>query len=960
MRHASLLLLLLTVASPSVVSAQISADGSIRGTVTDQQRAVMPGVTITLTGTGTSVAGRDVTVTDLDGTYRFPNVRPGEYFVTAELQGFTKLVRHNIVIRAGLNVAIDLTMSVGSMTETIEVKAETPLLETETAQQAMNIDGELKRRLPLSAGRDWNDILTLIPGTVGTNGAGLSMHGSVYESHVMQIDGADMAPSGQNLTSLMNLSAEAFQDVQVKAAGMNASSPLGLGAVINVATRSGTNTIRGAAGAVYQYENWYDRGDRTGTISAGNRVQPDGAIGGPIVKDKWFWFGSYRYTSTNTGIARSAAEIDLYRKLKPDFQPFNFETKASYYFVKGTGQLNRNHRVQAFYQYDTTPSRSGSFNLLHPMVVVETGGPGYSAMFNSVWSSSFTTRVNASYNNKKIDIDLLDYSQPARPIYESVFRSGSTLQGRTLLAWMDNSGQTAFLQPYEKATISADATWYKRGWLGTHEVQIGLYAQPMLHVEIDNKYPANGFIQEAMVLNDPTDPTKGFRPFLRSYRDRDELKFQYKDGSDYAVYLQDNWRPTNRLTVNAGVRLDRIEWTDKIFNVLTQRSVEVGPRFGAVYSLTADRKNILRGSWSIIHQAPSGNYAPDASGQNFAGSRVEYDLDLNGTFETVFESPGRTVANATRVVDETYHQPYTRELVLGYRRQFRGLLAVDLGFVQREFKDRATAVEYNAIYEQNVFKGYRDETANMLYMVQNNKWNWPVYRALELSLTKQTQKLQIIASYTRQFRHLEGTWQPNDPAAIVQPEVFPTDRAVGRSQTTPNNIGEANSLTTGNLFPDIWGNMWQDHVVRIAGNWMAPWGLVVANNYIYQSGPWSGPIFTRIAAADPQYGPATLRLSNGRAVQNPLATTIRFVGPTRGDGQFTPEPLHVWNLRLGKDFQLPRSRRLELALDIFNVANFNKETGFAAGHNQDFSLNFRKTQGTQPPRTFLVSTRLQF
>jgi hypothetical protein len=246
MRRALLVLLLLALGTPDVARAQISADGSIRGRVLDVQGSVVPGATVTLTGTGTSVAGHLTTVSDTEGSYRFPNVRPGDYALAAELPGFARLVRHNIVVRTGLNLAIDLVMQVGNMTETVDVRAETPMLETETAQQAVNIDGELKRRLPLSAGRDWADILTLIPGTVGTNGGGISMHGSVYESHIMQIDGADMAPSGQNYTQLMQLSAEAFQDVQVKAAGMNASSPLGLGAVINVATRSGTNRLSGA------------------------------------------------------------------------------------------------------------------------------------------------------------------------------------------------------------------------------------------------------------------------------------------------------------------------------------------------------------------------------------------------------------------------------------------------------------------------------------------------------------------------------------------------------------------------------------------------------------------------------------------------------------------------------------------------------------------------------------------
>ena len=762
----------------------------------------------------------------------------------------------------------------------------------------------------------------------------------------------------------MNLSPEAFQDVQVKSAGMNASSPLGLGAVINVATQSGTNTIKGAAGMVFQSADWYHRGDRTGTINNGERIQPDMGAGGPIVKDKWFWYGSYRYISTDFGVSRSADEITLYRQLKSDYEPFNSISTAHNYFGKVTGRLGRNHQMQAFYQYDETPSRGAGFNHLNRMSVTEVGGPGYSVSMNSVWSSNFTTRMNASYNSKKIDIDLLNYDSPAKPIYQSILRSGNTWQGQTLLAYLDNSGQTAFLQPYEKVTISADATYYKRGWLGTHAIEAGIYAQPYLHIEIQNFYPADGFLQEAQVLIDPANPAAGYRPFSRFYRDRDHLTFQAKDGSDYGFYLQDNWKPNGRLTINAGVRLDRVQWTDKIFDIETQKSIDIGPRFGAVYSLDKDRKNILRGSFAIIHDGPSGNYAPDASGQNFAGSRTEYDLDLDGTFETVFTSPGLTTTTKNRVIDESYHQAYVREYVLGYRRQLPGLGAVDIGVIRREFRDRATAVEYNAIYENDVFLGYRDVDFNQLYQVQNNRWNWPVYKAIELSLTKQTRRMQVIASYTRQFRHLEGTWQPGDPAAILQPDAFATDKAVGRSRGNPNQTTEANSLSGSHMTPDIFGNMWQDHVAKAAFNWFAPWGIVIANNYIFNSGPWSGPIYTPLPAADPQYGPATVSITNNagvtRTVANPLATLNRFAFATRGEGQFTPQGIHVWNVRLGRDFTLRDGRRLEAAMDIYNVANFNRETGFASGFNMTNSLNYRRTQGTQAPRSFQGSIRVVF
>lgn len=966
MRRAFLVLVLLTLSLtfPAIAAAQISADGSIRGLVTDSHGAILPGVLVTLAGTGTSVSGQWTTTTDIEGVYRFPNVRPGDYVVSAELQGFSKMVRPGIVMRAGLNLSIDLTLQVGQMTETVQVTADAPLLESESSQQAINLDGELKRRLPLSASRDWNDILVLLPGAVGTNGAGLSVHGSVYEAHVMMVDGADLAPAGQNLTSLMNLSAEAFQDVQVKSGANSASTPLGLGAVINVATRSGTNTLSGGIGMVYQSPNWYSRGDRTGTINNGKRVQPDMGGGGPIIKDKLFWFGSYRFSSTEFGVSRSESEIALFKQLDPNFTPVNNVQEGHIYSGKITGRMNQNHQFQGLYQYDKTPQSGVQFNHLQQFTETKTGGPAYSASVNSVWSSSFTTRFNASYNAKVIDIDMLNYEHPQRPIYQTIVQSGITVVGNTLLAYKDNSGQTAFLQPYEKVTLTADATYYKRGWFGTHEFQTGIYAQPYLHIEIENRLPGNGFSMDEQVLLDPNNPAGGYRSFHRRYVDSDATTFQAKDGSDYAVYIQDNWRPHARLTINAGLRIDRIQWKDQVFDLETQKSVEIGPRLGGVYALDRERKNIVRGSFAILHAAPSGNYAPDAGGQNFAGRKDEYDFDGDGVFETSTTVQGLTALGLSRSISPDFHQPFTREFVVGYRRQFPGLISVDVSAIRREFRDRATAIETNYLYEGSVWKGLKNPDFTQLFLITNNEWNWQVYKGLEFSFTKQTQQWNVIASYSRQFRHLEGTWQPGDPGAIIDPTAFATNKHAGRPQTSPNNTTEWNSLSTAHMSPDLWGNMWQDHVAKVAFVWFAPWNMVISNNYIYNSGPWSGPIFDQLAAADPQYGPTSMQVTNSsgvtRTVANPLATTLRWAFDTRGDGQFTPDAQHVWNIRVGRDFPLTDGRRIELAADFLNVANFNKETGFASGFNLVSSPNYRKTQGSQAPRTFQGSIRFAF
>ena len=124
------------------------------------------------------------------------------------------------------------------------------MLESSSAVQAINIDGEFQRDLPLTSRRDWADSLGLAPGVVSTqNGAGkvfYYLHGADFSSLVMQVDGADVASTLQNTNGYINLSTEAIQDVQIKTGAVDASTPIGTGAVLSVVTQSGTNHLKGA------------------------------------------------------------------------------------------------------------------------------------------------------------------------------------------------------------------------------------------------------------------------------------------------------------------------------------------------------------------------------------------------------------------------------------------------------------------------------------------------------------------------------------------------------------------------------------------------------------------------------------------------------------------------------------------------------------------------------------------
>jgi hypothetical protein len=230
---------------------------------------------------------------------------------------------------------------------------------------------------------------------------------------------------------------------------------------------------------------------------------------------------------------------------------------------------------------------------------------------------------------------------------------------------------------------------------------------------------------------------------------------------------------------------------------------------------------------------------------------------------------------------------------------------------------------------------------------------------VELIGSQRTRRSQFLVGYTRGFQHLDGTWQPNDPASFIQPTAFANDRGIGSIRG-----GESNSLSGTSQARNP---MWIKHALRLAASYNAPWGLTLSSNLNYFSGPYTGPIVRFLPAPDPQFGPPSLVLSNGRTVSNPLATTVRFAYATRGEGQLQAPPLAQWNARAGWRFALGGNRSFEIALSVLNITNRDALQEYLSGSNQLGSSNFAygpdgtfRGQKRQAARTAQLSMRFEF
>ena len=947
--------LLLTLSSPAWLAAQTPAGGRVSGAVKDEQGAAIPGVTVSARSDGAPGVYR--TVSDRAGLYHLTDLPPAEYEITAALAGFATFKRPAVLVRAGLAATVDVTLTVGGIGETVEVRTETPLLDTRHGSQAVNVSGDLLRSVPLTERREWYGALAATPGVVTSEFAGSKLfyvRGADPTMTVVQIEGADVSPAGKQGVSYLQLNTDAIDDIQIQTGGASAATPLGSGGVINIATASGTNRPRGAATAYVQPRRWNDSNQPGGTSTAVDQTQIDLSLGGPVLRDRVWGFGSFRHVDTSTGVSRSAAQLAVLRALVSGFEPIDNTNKARFWLAKVTAQAGRHH-LSAFYEDDTNPIFTIGPTSQFPSGQ-STGGSAASLRASSVWSSRMTTRASVSYNDKRRDGQRTGTAGPNIRIYNGTIASGGRLTGNGQLASLGNPLLSRQTQPNEKVTASFDTTLYLSHGPVAHELQAGIYAQHRVqgnHVVYTN----DGFTLEEHVLRQPGVIASGSVPFRRQVMNGPELTTFKQTAGDLAAYVQDVWSLSPRLTLSAGVRIDRIAVTDTVFHLTSQRSVEIGPRLGANYAVTADGRNVARGHWARVHDQPG---IVTTTGTPTVGQRDLYDLDLDGTFETVFVTPATTGTILNRTIDPDLHQPYVQEWGAGYSRQLPRGMTANVDVARRRFVDRTTLLEVNGKYNGRVFTGYINESQNDVYAATNNRWNTPVYSSLELSLTKRTARAQALASYVRQWRHIDGTWQPNDPAAFIQPEAFANDTGIGSTTGTATATFDSNSLSGFQMTQSVTASaQWQDHVVRAAGTVNAPWSLMLSANYTFQSGTWSGPIITRLAAADPAFGPPTVTLSNGRPVTNPLSTLLRFAYPTRGEGQLRTPDLHVVNLRAGRRFTFRRVK-LDASLDIFNATNHGADLGFEFGANQTYNPLFGVTIDRQRPRSAQIVIRAAF
>jgi hypothetical protein len=689
----TLAMLLLSLAAFSQGSA-----GRVVGTVTDANGGTIAGASVTILDVqrGTS---RPLT-TDESGAYSAPNLVPGAYKVRVEYKGFKTTERQNIILEVGQEIRVDLTLQPGEQTQTITVTEQIPLVETTNAELGGTLQNEVINDLPLN-GRNFENLLDLRPGVtkyVGNSGWTQSSNGLRPHDNFFMVDGINsndpwMAQSVMNAVMAAGdagtmLPIDAIDEFKTQ---QNPRAEYGWkpGAVVNVGVKSGTNTIHGSAYAYgrsdgFDARNFFEVG--TNPKVPLSLKQFGGSVGGPIKRDKLFYFANFEdqqysvgnpvqhivpITNTSStdakfglvaacsavapanrralslrlaGLDANCSPLSNYPGLFPvnngASTTLNTALNSVNQIYSGVGKIdyhiNEKHSLSGMYfispgdgtfvDAPTTQIDPQWLTVQHARSQV--ASVGWTYVPNSKWVNSF----RFGYSHYYQVFNSADGSQdPANYTYKNttyqIFTGQNNPLYRGLPAIQWQGGYSFTLGASWPKTVGPDGIWqfsdsvsYLRG---NHSFKFGgevLVMQSTNNVTANTKGPVR------------FGNTSGGPPALQNFFSGNMNRALFTSGNllrhlqneGYALFLQDDWRVTPRLTMNLGIRYELNTVVKEKNNLmgnfdmtkgLIQQSGSSGvyngdhnnfaPRFGFAWDMGGNGKTVIRGGGSVLYEQGS-------------------------------------------------------------------------------------------------------------------------------------------------------------------------------------------------------------------------------------------------------------------------------------------------------------------------------------------------------------------
>ena len=716
-------------ASPPPATAQSqAAGGAIEGTVTDQSGGVLPGVTVSVRNTATGVTRE--TTTDGTGLYRAPLLPVGSYEVTASLAGFSTTKRPNLTLSIGQTLTADIAMSVSGAQEEVTVTADGPIIEPARTHQATTVGAVAVSNLPVN-GRNFIDFALTTPGvTRDTRSGDISFAGQRGVLNSLVIDGADNNNTffGQSLgrtgsgRAPYQFSQDAVAEFQVNRNAYSAEYGRAGGAVINVVTKSGTNNFHGSA-----FEFFRDKSLNANTW--GNKIrtpitprQPfrihqfGGSLGGPIQKDKAFFFFSYDgqrrelpntltpLTVTLPPAVLNSSDPNVQAGLgiiNAAFHDYTLTRDQDVFLGKIDYQFDPKHRLSVRYNHqnftggnnESTGATSAEEHTGNSLVRTRS----LNAVLTSVFSSTFYNELRAQWGRDQ-EPGEANTNNPEVTAREA---------GTTALVFGRN-----FFSPREttiKRFQIADAvTWIR----GTHSLKTGF---DLNFDSIFNFFPGNfggRYLFNSVASLGRGVPNGSGENYQQAFAGSGTTGPEtHPDLKEYAVFLQDEWKASRRLTLSFGVRYDLQDIAQPDVRNPDPQLAAAGidtsfihvdknnfaPRLGV--SFTPDSKTVLRAGYGLFYgRTPSIMIGTAHSGNAINVQTITFTGALVPKYPAVFATIPTGAAlprPSIQFFDPDFENPEVHQASVGLERALGTDVAVAVSYMFVAGRKLALSRDFN-------------------------------------------------------------------------------------------------------------------------------------------------------------------------------------------------------------------------------------------------------------------------
>ena len=656
---------------PGLAAAQTT--GSISGTVVDASKAVVPGVTLTVTNLNTGL--ERVHVSDEQGRYRALNLPPGLYRLAASLQGFGTVIRDQLTVELNRDLLVNIEMAVGNLAEQVTVAGETAAVSIGSTTTGGVVTTQQIAELPLN-GRNFMQLATLQPGVITsrasaadqTGGFGevqLSIGGARPEQTGYLMDGTNIADVSDRAPSSMAgvmLGVDSVQEFSVQTHGYAAEHGRAAGGVMSTVTKSGSNKFTGSVFEFHRNDALDERGYFTADVPLPKfqRDQYGGTLGGPILKNHLFFFGAFEGLRERNAVARRGrfpnalahqgfvpnaagqlVNVGINPLAKPYLDFFYSEIPTGQDFGDGTAEIVHAYQdptdnYLGVAKFDYTLPKGGTIMVrwsrdtseylqsdAHPMFYQESSTLAryFTVQHQHVFGSALANTLRfASNRSNRFSDTLTNVEVPG-----SLFWSEDPHWGALSITNVTTAGSTATIPVEYDQTIyqlSDTLTWHKGG----HVMKAGFDLQ---------KYHFDGYsfsrygglyefrsLTEFFTLNRGNgavaDRYTGNLPGTDTFR---EMRQDY-----VALFVQDDWRATDDLTLNYGLRYDFVttpkELNGKFAGLLDlddlnrlQDGVTPGtplfdnpsknsfaPRLGLAWNPFGDQKSTIKSGYGLFYQ----------------------------------------------------------------------------------------------------------------------------------------------------------------------------------------------------------------------------------------------------------------------------------------------------------------------------------------------------------------------